>query len=210
MARACLSALREEVEDITRGADEMTKNLQAYKLGVVIDAQGAKALQTMRELDRQAAKTAGSLSGVKSSASSAFSHISEIAAGNAASALLGKWRVMDTVTRAGVDYNKQIEAASVAFEQLTGSAQKAGEHIEGLQKLALKTPFEFEDVAQASLKLQAFGYSAEEVIKILPNLSDAASVAAAGTGNFKGSIDGVTLALGQMRAKGRVSLEEIN
>src|SRR5262249_17662812 len=84
------------------------------------------------------------------------------------------------------------------------------QHLGDLEKLALKTPFQFEDLIGASLRMQAFGNSAQDVIRDLPKLSDAASIAAAGTGNFKESLDGIITALGQMKGKGKLSFEEMN
>lgn len=192
----------------------MARNIQAYKLGVTITADAAKALAALKSVDAQATKTQSSLLGISKAGGQAFSGLAgavSVAGGNMLTSILGGIASgMSEVTQQGIAYNRQIESSAVALKQLTGSAEAANKHLGDLEKLAIKTPFELQDLTNASLKLQAFGYEAENVIKILPAISDAASIAAAGTGDYKGSIDGVILALGQMRAKGKASLEEIN
>lgn len=134
-----------------------------------------------------------------------------VAAGNVLSNTIGKiGGVMTDAVRDGIEYNKMLQRSSVAFEVLTGSSQRAQTHLSDLEKLALKTPFEFPDLISASIKMQAFGQNSQEVIRDLPKLADGAAIAAAGTGNFREALDGIITALGQMRAKGRLSFEEIN
>lgn len=192
----------------------MARNLEAYKLAAKIEVDGAKALSTLRAVDRQATQTQGSLANVGKGATAALSGIGtalSVAGGNLISGVLSKLASgMTEVTQQGVAYNRQIEMSTVALTQLTGSADAATKHLAELEKMAVKTPFELQDLTAASLKLQAFGMNAQEVTRYLPAISDAASIAAAGTGDFKGALDGVILSLGQMRAKGKVSLEEIN
>jgi tape measure domain-containing protein len=170
-----------------------------------MDFSGIK--RELRALEQQAGSTAGR---VKGALSGMFGGAAAVAGGNILTSILGKvsGAMTDGVTT-GVEYNKTLERSAVAFEVMTGSAEAAQAHLGELEKLALKTPFQFEDLIGASLKMQAFGYNAKEVARDLPKLSDA-SIAAAGSGNFKESLDGIIIALGQMRAKGRLSFEEIN
>ncbi len=93
----------------------------------------------------------------------------------------------------------------VAFTQMLGSAEKAEAFIKDLQKFAAETPFEFEQVKGAAQKFLAFGFTAEQVIPILTSVGNAAS----GLGMGQDGIDRLTLALGQMAAKGKVSGEEM-
>lgn len=93
----------------------------------------------------------------------------------------------------------------VAFTQMLGSAEKAEVLIKDLQKFAAETPFEFEQVKGAAQKFLAFGFTAEQVIPILTSVGNAAS----GLGMGQDGIDRMTLALGQMAAKGKVSGEEM-
>lgn len=98
-----------------------------------------------------------------------------------------------------------MEMTRTAFTQMLGSAQKAESFIKDLQKFAADTPFGFEQVKGASQKFLAFGFTAEQVIPILTSVGNAA----AGLGMKQDGIDRLTLALGQMAAKGKVSGEEM-
>lgn len=98
-----------------------------------------------------------------------------------------------------------MEMTRIAFTQMLGSAEKAGAFIKDLQKFAAETPFGFEQVKGAAQKFLAFGFSAEQVIPILTSVGNAA----AGLGMGQDGIDRITLALGQMAAKGKVSGEEM-
>jgi tape measure domain-containing protein len=176
-----------------------------------MDFSGIK--RELRALESQAKSSAG---GIKSALSglgggNLFGGATAVAAGNVLTSVIGKigGAMTDTV-KTGVEYNKTLERSAVAFEVMTGSSQKAQTHLAELEKLALRTPFQFEDLIGASMRMQAFGVSAQDVIRDLPKLSDGAAIAAAGTGNFKESLDGIITALGQMRAKGKLSFEEIN
>ena len=106
---------------------------------------------------------------------------------------------------ASVKMNADMEMVTRAFEVLTGSADKAKEHIAQLEKFAATTPFELPGLLEASKKLQAYGFQTEAVIPIMRTVGDAAMAVGLG----QEGIDRITLALGQMNAKGKVSAEEM-
>lgn len=97
---------------------------------------------------------------------------------------------------------QQVQAA---MTNMLGSAERAKNLLCQLQDFAAKTPFEFNDVAAASQKFLAFGFTAEQIIPTLKAVGDAA----AGVGLGKEGIDRITLALGQMAAKSKVQSDEM-
>jgi tape measure domain-containing protein len=105
-----------------------------------------------------------------------------------------------------IDLNSSLEQSKIAFTTMLGSAEKADDFLASLAKFAAETPFEFPDLVQASKRMFAFGFAAKDVVPLLTAVGDA--VAAVGGG--ADVIDGVTTALGQMQAKGKVSAEEMN
>lgn len=97
---------------------------------------------------------------------------------------------------------QQVQAA---MTNMLGSAERAKNLLGQLQDFAAKTPFEFNDVAAASQKFLAFGFTAEQIIPTLKAVGDAA----ASVGLGKEGIDRITLALGQMAAKSKVQSDEM-
>lgn len=108
--------------------------------------------------------------------------------------------------KAAVKTGEQINLASMAFTTMLGSGEKAAGFMKDLQAFAASTPFEFPDLIEAAKRMSAMGFEASKIIPTLRTIGDA--VAAVGGG--KDVINGVTLALGQMQAKGKVSAQEMN
>ena len=106
---------------------------------------------------------------------------------------------------AAVKMSADFQVAQKSMTVLTGSAETARKHLSDLERFAATTPFEFSGLVDASKRLQAYGFQAEAVIPILNNVGNAA--AALGLGQE--GIDRITLALGQMASKGKVSAEEM-
>jgi tape measure domain-containing protein len=107
---------------------------------------------------------------------------------------------------AWVDYSSKLESTRIAFTTMLGSAEAAQRHLDALQQFALKTPFQFGELIDASQRLQALGFRAEQVVPLLEDVGNA--VAAAGGGSER--LDRVTLALAQIQSKGRLASQEIN
>lgn len=104
-----------------------------------------------------------------------------------------------------VDLNGSLEQSQIAFTTMLGSGEKAESFLGDLQKFAAQTPFEFPDLVSASKRMLAFGFESKQVVPLLTAVGDA--VAAVGGG--ADVIEGVTTAIGQMQAKGKVSAEEM-
>lgn len=98
-----------------------------------------------------------------------------------------------------------LEQSSIAFTTMLGSAEAADKMLRDMKEFAAKTPFEFMELQGAAKRMFAYGFSAEEVLPKLTAVGDAAA-ALGGGGEMIGRI---TLALGQMQAKGKVSGEEL-
>ncbi len=99
----------------------------------------------------------------------------------------------------------KMEQTEIAFETLTGSVDAAQEHLNALRDFAAQTPFQFSELTEASKRLQAYGFAAQDVLPMLRDIGDA--TAALGTGAF--GIDRVTRALGQMQTRGKVASQEM-
>ena len=100
----------------------------------------------------------------------------------------------------------KMEQTSVAFTTMMKSADLAGKHLEELKQFALKTPFQFTELTDASKRMMALGFSASDVIPKLTIIGNAVS----GLGLGAEGLNRVVLAFGQMSAKGKVSAQEMN
>lgn len=98
-----------------------------------------------------------------------------------------------------------LEQNKIAFETMLGSAKKAEAFLKELREFAKPTQFTFEQLQDAARRMMAFGFSAEQVVPMLTDIGDAA----AGLGIGAEGVDRITLALGQMQAKTKVSAQEM-
>jgi tape measure domain-containing protein len=106
----------------------------------------------------------------------------------------------------GLKFNATMEQNKVAFTNFLGSGRRAERFLNRLYSLAARTPFEFPELVNASVKLLGFGMTAKQTYGWMRTLGDAV----AGVGGGAEEIQRATLALGQMQAKGKVSMEELN
>ncbi|HHV79095.1 MAG TPA: tape measure protein [Firmicutes bacterium] len=170
--------------------------MELFRLFGVVDLQGNMALMQLREIDQQARKAGSTLGGLVKQAAS-------FAAG------IGLWQGFTATARAlgntFIGLNTQFQQAGMALETMLGSSEKARSLLSDLEAFAARTPFEFPELMDATQRMMALGFSAEEVIPTLQAVGDAAAAMHKG----KEGIDRIILALGQMRAKGKVTGEEM-
>ncbi len=114
-------------------------------------------------------------------------------------------RGFQTVVGEAVSFNAMMEQARIGFTTMLGSAERAQAFLDEMADFAARTPFEYPDLLDAAKRMMAMGFAAEEVLPTLQAVGDAA----AGLGLGREGINRITLALGQMRAKAKVSGEEM-
>lgn len=76
---------------------------------------------------------------------------------------------------AAISMNAQLETSTMQFTTLMGSADEAAAHVENLFAFAAATPFESQEIIDASLKLQTFGGEALNTMENLTLVGDAAA-----------------------------------
>ncbi len=104
-----------------------------------------------------------------------------------------------------ISFNAQMEQARIGFTTMLGSAERADKFLRDVADFAARTPFEFPELLDASKRMLAYGFAAEDV---LPTM-EAVGNASAAVGLGAEGINRIILALGQMRAKGKVTGEEM-
>ncbi|TDQ01241.1 tape measure protein [Labedaea rhizosphaerae] len=105
----------------------------------------------------------------------------------------------------GIKFAASQEQAVTAFTTMLHSGQDARQFMVQLQDFAAKTPFDLPSVVTGAQRLMAFGFDAKQVLPTLTAIGDAV----AGMGGSAEQINQVTLAIGQMSAKGKVQGDEI-
>jgi len=99
-----------------------------------------------------------------------------------------------------------MEQAQTAFTTMLGSGQKAQAFLADLADFAAHTPFELVGLRDSSRRLLAYGFQAKDIIPVLTAVGNAVG----SLGGGKDMLDGVTLAIGQIYAKGKVQAQEMN
>ena len=178
---------RNELEIILRLRDQATRALKSAQRAIKgLEGELKRAKDAARALNRQLEDAAPYSFGLAK------------AAGVAAGAMGGLG--IKALSVAG-----QFEQMRIAFTTMLGDAEKADRFLRELYDFAAKTPFEIEGLQQQVQLLLALGFKAEEVIPTLRAVGDAV----AALGGSSELLDRVVLALGQIRAKGKVSAEEM-
>ncbi|MEW6104857.1 MAG: tape measure protein [Bacillota bacterium] len=176
-------------------------NYGGLGLGLIFTAKDM-ATTTMRNVDRELR----SVSDTADAASRRFESSMRLMRTGLASLGIGAAMAgsLALVGKAAFDTSAQFKQITKTFEVFLGSAEKATQHVEELQKFAETTPFEFLDLTQYSRQLQAYGFQVQEIIPMLTAAGDAAAAM-----QDPMALERLIRALGQVRAKGRLVGEEL-
>lgn len=116
---------------------------------------------------------------------------------------LGIAAISVPIIRAGIDFNAMKETAYTAFSTILGDGAKATALMSDLQQFAAATPFEFNELADATKKLLAFGIQGEDALDILKQVGDVSSAIGAPIGE-------IAELYGKAHVQGRLFAEDIN
>ena len=106
------------------------------------------------------------------------------------------------VTKAGIEYNAQMEAYQTNFGVLLGDQAAALAHVAELREMAAKTPFGMEDLANASQTLLSFGVGVDDAMNSLQMLGDIS------LGN-KERFSSLALAFAQVSSAGKLTGQDL-
>ncbi len=107
---------------------------------------------------------------------------------------------------AAVGSSMKMESLRKGLTAVSGSADAADKQFQSLKEVAKLPGLGLEEAVQGSVNLQAAGFSAEQAENALKGFGNALAT----VGKGKAELDGVILALGQIKSKGKISAEEIN
>jgi tape measure domain-containing protein len=115
------------------------------------------------------------------------------------------WQAVETGARAWLNYSAHIQQVRIGFDTLLGSGKAAHEMLRDLEQLAVKSPFQFEDLAEGARRLIAMGTAAGQVKELMTSIGN--SVAA--IGGRAAEFQRVVYAIGDIQAKGKLTGEEV-
>jgi tape measure domain-containing protein len=183
--------------------------IEAAKLNVIIGADTSSAQRGINMIDR-------AMSGFAQTAQTAFGFFAGGLMQQAVSGIgsLGR-EALDSYAdfeRLGMSLETLVAkelintgAASSMADALDMSGEKASDLLGWIQKLTIQSPFKQQGVADAFRQAMAYGFTAEEAQR----LTEATLNFAAGSGATEGSMGRIALALGQIKAKGKLAGQEM-
>ena len=174
----------------------MSFSSELFKLYGTIDINGGSAISQMTQAESAGRRLSGVLGSVTKQAMGVAAGFGLFSVGAKAISFLRE---------TFIGFNADMEGVQIGFTTMMGSADAAAKFTEELLNFAAKTPFEFPQLQSAAQRMQAFGFESEKVIPMMTAIGDAS----AGLGRGQEGIQRLTLALGQMKAKGKIQAEEM-
>ena len=95
----------------------------------------------------------------------------------------------------------ELDTQRKSLEVLTGSLSKTNQIIKEIQDFGAVTPFTSSELIEQTKRLKAFGFETEELVDTTKRLANVAGATGA-------DLQGIALAFGQIRAKGKLQREE--
>jgi len=95
----------------------------------------------------------------------------------------------------------ELETQRKSLEVLTGSLTKTNSIIKEIQDFGAVTPFTSSELIEQTKRLKAFGFETDELVDTTKRLANVAGATGA-------DLQGIALAFGQIRAKGKLQREE--
>ncbi len=100
-----------------------------------------------------------------------------------------------------ISFSDTLEQATIGFTTMLGGARRADAFLSRLADFAAHTPFEFEGLLDASKRMMALGFAADDVIPTMTAIGDAA----AALGSGQQGIDSLITGLGNIKTQGKVT-----
>lgn len=173
-----------------------------------LDAAGTAASSPTRGLGRMAGASGELTRMVKNAHSSILGWSADLGGAFARALKVG---TVGLVAMAGAAAFFGLKAASnfqqtrIAFDTMLGSQEKGAKLFADLQKLNLRSPFELGQITQATQVLLRYGVAGDKVVGVVQGIANAAALSGPRAAE---NLDRMSLALGQVVAKGKLQGEE--
>lgn len=106
---------------------------------------------------------------------------------------------------AALKVGADFERSRLGIKAFVGDLEKSNKLFGEVQKFALESPFEFKELLHGTSRLLAFEFTAAEIPEKIKAISDAVGA----LGGDAGKVDDLVTALGQIKAAGRLTGEEL-
>lgn len=113
-------------------------------------------------------------------------------------------RAIREATNALWDFNKSLDYAHITYSALFGDTKLASNFMNVLQEHSIKTIFDYQDLADASKKLLAYGIEYKNLMFIMEGLTNLGAMS-----GDTAALDRISLALGQIYTRGKLTAEEM-
>lgn len=165
---------------------------------------GNKEVSVLGQLFDNLGKRIGGTSGsiVSQLGSAANNMKSFVWAALTGAGIVGLAAGLTSIGKSALFLGDRLEQATISFEVMLGSADKAKNLLADLSEFAKRTPFELLGIRDVAKQLLAFGITNENLLGTLKALGDVA----AGTGT---GLDRIAYAFGQVRAAGKLTGNEL-
>lgn len=191
--------------EMKRLADE--EKLAAKEAKRLADADKQAAKEALANARAQRQKKMAIITAASGTSGGALGRIGQAGAFGGAGAAAASAAIAAAAAGVGIGVEASktaadIEMQTAAFEVMMKSASRAKAFVADLLDFAKNTPFEFAGLVENARLMMTFGFEAQKILPILRVVGDAA-------GGNADKIDRITVALGQMRAKTKVSADEM-
>lgn len=212
---------KQAIADTNKKAKEYEKELDELKTaekenGTVTKEQKARMSELEKEIDKartRAAQLKAEQIDLKTELKETTSELKNQKSGiSGVSTEMNKLKTMVTGLIAAyggkklwemlIGSNAEMEQYTTSLEVMLGSTSKASAMIEKMRDFATKTPLTLENVISGGTMLMSYGVDEDNLLDTMTKLGDLAS------GNAE-KMNRITLAYGQMLAKGKVTGEEL-
>ena len=102
------------------------------------------------------------------------------------------------------NFNVALDYMHVTYSALFGDSDRASNFMKALQEHSIETIFDYQTLADASKKLLAYGIEYENLMYIMEGLTNLGAMS-----GDPAALDRISLALGQIYTKGKLSAEEM-
>lgn len=165
------------------------------------DSEGAT-----RAAGRGAGELTASLGGLHSGLTRVSASLGDFAVRQVQRATVGLVGMTTAAVGFGLRSASMFEQYDVSFGTMLESTERGKALMDDLAAFNLKTPFDLPGLANATQQMLLYGYAAEGALSTVKTVSD---VAASSGPRMQESLGRMTLALGQIKAKGVLQGEEI-